>query len=75
MAIGICIVLLLIFVILYLKAKLMNYIMAMWMVENNFPTPEKEDAVLAKLVKDAGKLRQKCIEKMPSYLKRGDGKA
>ena len=34
--------------------------------------PEKEDAVLAKLVKDAGKLRQKCIEKMPSYLKRGD---
>ena len=37
--------------------------------------PEKEDAVLAKLVKDAGKLRQKCIEKMPSYLKRGDGKA
>ena len=33
--------------------------------------PEKEDAVLAELVKDAGKLRQKCIEKMPSYLKRG----
>lgn len=34
--------------------------------------PEKEDAVLAKLVKDAGELRQKCIEKMPPYLKRGD---
>ena len=37
--------------------------------------PEKEDAVLAKLVKDAGELRQKCIEKMPPYLKRGDRKA
>ena len=37
--------------------------------------PEKEDAVLAELVKDAGKLRRKCIEKMPAYLKRGDGKA
>ena len=35
--------------------------------------PEKEDAVLAELVKDAGELRQKCIEKMPSYLKRGGG--
>ena len=34
--------------------------------------PEKEDAVLAKFVKDAGELRQKCIEKMPPYLKRGD---
>ena len=34
--------------------------------------PEKEDAVLAKLVKDAEELRQKCIEKMPPYLKRGD---
>jgi len=48
-----CIVLLLILVILYLKAKLMNYIFAMWMVENNFPTPEKEDAErLAKKVLD-----------------------
>lgn len=37
--------------------------------------PEKEDAVLAELVRDAGKLRRKCIEKMPAYLKRGDGKA
>ena len=40
----VCIVSILILVILYLKSKLMNYIMAMWMVENNFPTPEKEDA-------------------------------
>lgn len=53
MATVLCIVLLLILVILYLKAKLMNYIMAMWMVENNFPTPEKEDAErLAKKVLD-----------------------
>lgn len=36
--------------------------------------PEKEDAVLAELVKDAGKLRRKCIEKMPAYLKRGTTK-
>lgn len=53
MATVLCIVLLLILVILYLKAKLMNYIFAMWMVENNFPTPEKEDAErLAKKVLD-----------------------
>lgn len=53
MATVLCIVLLLIFVILYFKAKLMNYVMAMWMVENNFPTPEKEDAErLAKKVVD-----------------------
>ena len=49
----VCIVSILILVILYLKSKLMNYIMAMWMVENNFPTPEKEDAErLAKKVLD-----------------------
>lgn len=53
MATAVCMVLLLILAILYLKAKLMNYIMAMWMVENNFPTPEKEDAErLAKKVLD-----------------------
>lgn len=53
MATAVCMVLLLILAILYLKAKLMNYIFAMWMVENNFPTPEKEDAErLAKKVLD-----------------------
>lgn len=53
MAIGICIVLLLTFVILYLKAKLMNYVFALWMAENNFPGPEEEDAeMLARKVAD-----------------------
>ena len=53
MATAVCMVLLLILAILYLKAKLMNYIFAMWIVENNFPTPEKEDAErLAKKVLD-----------------------
>lgn len=53
MATVLCIVLLLILVILYLKAKLANYIIAMWLIENNLPTPEKEDAErLAKKVLD-----------------------
>lgn len=53
MATAVCMVLLLILAIIYLKAKLMNYIFAMWMAENNFPTPEKEDAErLAKKVLD-----------------------
>ena len=37
--------------------------------------PEKESGVLADLIEDAGELRQKCIERMPSYLKKVDEKA
>ena len=36
--------------------------------------PEKESGVLADLIEDAGELRQKCIERMPSYLKKVDEK-
>ena len=35
---------------------------------------EKESGVLADLIEDAGELRQKCIERMPSYLKKVDEK-
>ena len=36
--------------------------------------PEKESGGLADLIEDAGELRQKCIERMPSYLKKVDEK-
>lgn len=37
--------------------------------------PRKESRVLADLIEDAGELRKKCIERMPSYLKKVDEKA
>ena len=37
--------------------------------------PEKESGGLADLIEDAGELRKKCIERMPSYLKKVDEKA
>ena len=37
--------------------------------------PRKESRVLADLIEDAGELWKKCIERMPSYLKKVDEKA
>ncbi|MDM8203762.1 hypothetical protein QUW03_05180 [Faecalicoccus acidiformans] len=37
--------------------------------------PKKESEILADLIEDAQELRQKCIERMPSYLKEVDEKA
>lgn len=49
----ILVVLLLVFAILLIKEKLNNYVMAMWIAENNYPPPDKEDAErLAKKVTD-----------------------